>query len=273
MKIVCSAKSDVGLKRTRNEDRFCTDPRLGLYVVCDGMGGRNAGEIASGLAVEVIQKHITKADEDKTLPVLGRYDATFLPQTNRLASAVRLANQVIHGEAWSRPECVGMGTTVVSALITDQVLSLAHVGDSRLYLIRQEVIQALTVDHSLVMEQVRQGLLTEDEAERSPHRHVMTRALGVEATVEVELGEIPVMSGDILLLCSDGLTRGVKPAKILRTIRRENDPPAIVDRLIEMANEAGGQDNTTVVLITIHEGARQRVWRRMRTRLLSCLCE
>lgn len=268
MKLAYGAKSHVGLKRTQNEDRFCADPHLGLGVVCDGMGGRNAGEIASELAVEVIHKHVLEALQDGNLPMVGPYDPTFLPQTNRLASAIRLANEVIHRQAHQQEAHTGMGTTVVSAFIASQVLSVAHVGDSRLYLIREGMIDPLTADHSVVAEQVRHELLTEEEADRSPYKHVLTRGLGVNATVEVELGEVPVMNGDILVLCSDGLTLGVKPGDILQAVRREWNPQAIADRLVASANAAGGEDNTTVVVVSLGEEPRQGVWRRICNRVL-----
>ena len=142
-----SAKSDTGLKRPHNEDRFVTDPQLGLYVVCDGMGGGNAGEIASALAVEAIRTHLAEAAQRADLPLIGSGDATVSPTANRLASAIRAANDAIHRESWSRPDYVGMGTTVVAALLHDEVLAIAHVGDSRLYLIRNGAIQSLSLIH------------------------------------------------------------------------------------------------------------------------------
>jgi PPM family protein phosphatase len=264
MSIAYGAKSDIGLKRTQNEDRFCLDPSLGLYVVCDGMGGHKAGEVASGLAVEVIQKHLREGAQDTHAPIMGGYDVAFLPQTNRLASAIRLANQAIHGEAQHHVDYARMGTTVVSALISGQVLSFAHVGDSRLYLIRGETIHPLTMDHSLVMEQIRDGLLTEEEAERSAQRHIVTRALGIDGTVDVELGELPIMPGDLLLLCSDGLTRGVPLFEIVRAIHDQPDLQVASERLIALANAAGGEDNTTVILLAPQHLSRPRGWRRIR---------
>jgi protein phosphatase len=157
-----------------------------------------------------------------------------------------------------------MGTTVVSVLLADRILSVAHVGDSRAYLIRDDAMQLLTADHSLVRDQVRQGLLTEEEAERSFQKHVLTRALGVEPAVEVELSEVPVMSGDIVLLCSDGLTGGVASDEILRVVRRGNDPEALAEQLIRSANAAGGNDNTTVVVVVLEEDAPRGLWRRIR---------
>jgi protein phosphatase len=172
-----------------------------------------------------------------------------------LASAIRLANQAIRNAAKQTAEQEGMGTTVVSAALNGHVLSVAHVGDSRLYLIRGDTIQQLTADHSLVAEQVRRGLLTEEEAERSPQKNIITRALGVDDTVDVALAEVPLIREDRVLLCSDGLTRGVKPAEILEVIRREEEPQDASERLVELANAAGGLDNTTVILITVHHAA------------------
>jgi PPM family protein phosphatase len=218
-----SAKSDTGLKRPHNEDRYVADPPLGLYVVCDGMGGGNAGEIASALAVEAIHAHLAEAVRHADLPLIGPCDATVSAPANRLASAIRAANDVVHRESWSRPDYAGMGTTVVAALLREEVLAIAHVGDSRLYLVRNGTIQALTTDHSWVAEQILKGLMTEEEAEGSPRRNIVTRALGVESSVDVELTEVPVKSGDMLLLCSDGLTRGVRPDDILHILK--GSPP------------------------------------------------
>lgn len=254
MEIRFGAKTDVGRKRSHNEDNLCFDSELRLYVVCDGMGGQNAGEVASQLGVEVLQKHMREAHFNRHLPLVGEHDRQFSPQTNRLASAIRLANNIIYTAAQNTPGQEGMGTTVVAVVLTGTVLSVAHVGDSRIYLARGDDIQQLTTDHSLVAEQVRRGLLTEEQAEQSPQKNIITRALGIEETVDVELNEVPLMAGDSVLLCSDGLTRGVKPSEILETIRREPEPAAASERLVELANAAGGEDNTTVVLITIQKG-------------------
>ena len=265
MGIVVGAKTDVGLKRSHNEDNLCVDSDLGLYVVCDGMGGRNAGEVASRLAVETILKHFQATRDNADLPLVGDYDRQFSAKTNRLASAIRLANQAIRMEAKDQTEQDGMGTTVVSAALTGPILSIAHVGDSRMYLIRGESISPLTADHSLVAEQVRRGMMTEEEAERSPQKNIITRALGVDETVDVEMDEIPLMQGDWVLLCSDGLTRGVTPVEIRDAVHQAKEPQAASDRLVELANAAGGLDNTTVVLVGIQgvagQGPWQRVWK------------
>ena len=246
-----------------------TDPLLGLYVVCDGMGGGNAGEIASTLAVEAIQAHLVEAARHTDLPLIGPCDTTVSAPANRLASAIRTANDAIHRESWSRPDYAGMGTTVVAALLFEGILAIAHVGDSRLYLVRNGTIQALTTDHSWVAEQVLKGFITEDEAKHSPRRNVVTRALGIESSIDVELTEVPVKSGDMLLLCSDGLTRGVHPNDILHILSGSEDLPTMSDRLIVMANEAGGDDNTTVVIVALRDELQAGLWERLKKRFVA----
>ncbi len=263
MNVVYGARSDTGLKRSTNEDRFWADPEMGLYIVCDGMGGQNAGERASQLAIDAIARHCREAARDGSPEMLGVYDPAFLPQTNRLASAICHANHLIHRAAQNDARYMGMGTTVVSALLQGPVLSIAHVGDSRLYVIKGDSVQPLTADHSLVMDQVRAGSLTEEEAERSPQKNILTRAVGLEPTVDVELGEAPLVEGDILLLCSDGLTRMIPPRDILQAIKESGDLGSASKRLIEMANAVGGDDNTTVLLIAVQEDNRRTLWGRI----------
>jgi protein phosphatase len=162
-----------------------------------------------------------------------------------------------------------MGTTVVAALIHEEVLTIAHVGDSRLYLVRNGKIQALTTDHSWIAEQILKGFITEEEAKHSPRRNIVTRALGVESSVDVDLTEVPVKSGDVLLLCSDGLIRGVSPNDILHTLSGSEDLPAMSDRLITMANEAGGDDNTTVVIVALRDDVETGLWERLKKRFVA----
>lgn len=265
MRTLHSVRSDVGLKRTRNEDRFLADPALGVYVVCDGMGGGNAGEVASMLAIETIHAHLRTTRQDDDRAALFP-DANLSLNTHRLAGAIRAANETIHEVSWTNPAYAGMGTTIVAACLSEDLLSIAHVGDSRLYLIRDGRIDALTADHSWVAEQVRRGLMTEDEAECSSKRNIVTRALGVERVVDIELGEIPVRHGDRFLLCSDGLTRGVRPPDILRTVETASNMEDSTDRLLAMANDAGGHDNTTVLLLSLFDETSSPFWRRLTQR-------
>lgn len=244
-------------------------PPLGFYVVCDGMGGGNAGEIASALAVEAIHAHLAEAAKNLDLPLIGPCDETVSAAANRLASAIRAANSVIYHKSWSRPDYAGMGTTVVAALLHGAMLAIAHAGDSRLYLIRNGTIHALTRDHSWVAEQVLKGIMTEEEAERSPRRNIVTRALGTDSHIDVELTEIPVQSGDLLLFCSDGLTRGVPPNDILHVLRESEDLPTIAERLITMANDAGGEDNTTVLILALRDEQHAGLWARLKKRFVA----
>ncbi|MCC6141489.1 MAG: Stp1/IreP family PP2C-type Ser/Thr phosphatase [Nitrospira sp.] len=257
--IAYSACSDVGLRRTRNEDRYCTDTTLGLFIVCDGMGGSKAGEIASGLAIETIHRHINEASLDPTLPLIGQSDPLVSRSGNRLLSAVREANRIIHREGNRNRDWVGMGTTVVAVLLADRLMSFAHVGDSRLYLVRAHAIHPLTADHSWVAEQVRAGLMTEAEAERSPQRNIVTRALGIAPDVKVDIDEAELQIGDRLLLCSDGLTKYVGPARLLDALTQTDDMNGAARQLVALANNAGGDDNTTVIAMAVHETMEQPI--------------
>jgi PPM family protein phosphatase len=261
------AQSDVGRKRPHNEDCFCAEPALGLFVVCDGMGGGNAGEVASSLAVDTIRRHFEETARQPLHSADQNLDNRFSSTTNRLASAIRLANHLIYQSAGDRPGWNGMGTTVVAAALTGSLLSYAHVGDSRLYLVRNQTIQPLTIDHSWVAEQVRQGLLTEEEADRSPRRNIVTRALGTAVTVEATLGEVPLLPDDLLLLCSDGLTKSLPTATICDTLLDVEDAQTISHRLIDLANEAGGEDNITVIVLSVREQQALGLWHRLRKRL------
>jgi protein phosphatase len=233
------------------------------------MGGGNAGEIASALAVEAIQTHLAEAAKCTDLPLIGPYDTSVSASTNRLASAIHTANEVVYRKSWSRPDYAGMGTTVVAALLCEEILAIAHVGDSRLYLVRNGTIRALTRDHSWVAEQILKGFITEEEAQCSPRRNIVTKALGVGSNIDVELTEVPVKSGDMLLLCSDGLTRAVHQNDILRILSESENLSTMPDRLILMANEAGGDDNTTVVVVALRDEFQAGLWERLKKRFVA----
>jgi len=259
MRLRVAGRTDVGQKRAINEDAFLCPPQTDVLVVCDGMGGEAAGEIASHLAVETISRQLNGADSwtrgPSPLPTSG-----FLPRTRRLESAVQLANRAIYEQARKVTEQTGMGTTVVGVWIKDSLASLAHVGDSRAYLWRHGNLERLTNDHSLVEEMLRAGLWTPEQARTSKQQSVLLRALGREAEVEVEVAEIPVLPGDYLLLCSDGLSRMVPDDELANTITRLRDPDAICNSLIAQANEAGGIDNITVVVAEVQE---EGFWRKL----------
>lgn len=258
MLITSGGVTSVGRVRTNNEDCFRILAPDNLFVLSDGMGGEAHGEIASALAVETIVKHcLEPVDKDATL-VFGDVSPTWSEKTRRLATAVHLANKSIYESAQAHPEQHGMGATLTAGWIDGPRLSLAHVGDSRAYLLRSGALQQLTSDHSLVAEQVRRGILTLAEAERSEMQSVLLRALGAHPEIEVDAEEHTLFGRDILLLCSDGLTRMVTEPEIAGTLQAEPDAVRAAERLVELANEQGGADNITVVVIRV--GSESKGW-------------
>lgn len=251
MRIVSGGATDVGQVRSNNEDCFRLVEPLNLFVLSDGMGGEAHGEIASALAVETVVKHVMDAETNSSIPSYGNPPAALTPQTRRLVSAVHLANRNIFNSAEEHPEQSGMGATITALWINENALSIAHVGDSRAYLLRSGMLQQLTSDHSLVAEQVRRGIITASEAEQSEMQSVLLRALGTQADVEVDAEEQALFSNDLLLLCSDGLTRMVTEPEIAGTLQAETDPQKAAARLIALANENGGADNISVIVIRL----------------------
>jgi PPM family protein phosphatase len=248
------ARTDVGRVRNNNEDSYRLVPALNLFVLSDGMGGETHGEVASALAVESVVAHCLEAANNFSAPFFGELKADLSEKTNRLASAIHLANRKIHEAAVSNAAQRGMGATVLAAWLDGQKLSLAHVGDSRAYLLRAGALEQLTFDHSLVAEQMRRGLITPQEAESSKMQSVLTRALGALEEVEADADEHLLLDGDTLLLCSDGLTRMVTDPEIASTLLTHPAAQAAADRLVALANEYGGEDNTTVVVLRIGIG-------------------
>jgi protein phosphatase len=224
---------------------------LHLYVLADGMGGEAHGEIASALAVETVVKHCTEGEENPSTPLLGDAKPGLSPKSQRLLSAIHLANQKIFTSAEEHPEQQGMGATLTSAWIDGQQLSIGHVGDSRVYLLRTGLLEQLTSDHSLVAEQVRRGLLTSAEAEQSNLQSVLLRALGTQPEVEIDIEQVSLFPGDVLLLCSDGLTRMVTDIEIAGTLQAEPDPQRAAEKLVALANESGGIDNVSVIVVSL----------------------
>ena len=249
MRLHVGAKTDVGRIRELNEDAYLASIDACLFVVCDGMGGAPAGEVASDLAVRAIVQQFNGGAAGHGGLTDGDGNG-YLPQTSRLGDAVRRCNQIVYAHAQEDPRHNGMGTTVVAACIAKDIASIAHVGDSRAYLWHDDRLESLTRDHSLGEAQARAGVPADSPA-FSEHRNVLLRVLGRAPDVDVELTEVPVRSGDYLLLCSDGLTRMVPEPAIERTIVRLRQPQRIADHLIDAANECGGTDNTTVVIVEI----------------------
>jgi len=254
MEIKFFAKSDLGRVRTNNEDSFLAEPQLGLFLVADGMGGHNSGEVASKMACEVIAGNLKTAlerskEDDGTRVMLGENNPGVSEPANILLSAVRLANRVIFEASRDYAKDHGMGTTLVALLVRDRSYVIAWVGDSRIYLVRHGQIQQLTTDHSLVQEQLSKGLISNEQAETSEFKNVLTRALGTAGDVEVDIAETPAFEDDYLILCSDGLTRMLPDQLILETVKRCADPESICVELVELANKAGGRDNVTALVV------------------------
>jgi serine/threonine protein phosphatase PrpC len=248
VRIVSGGKSDVGQQRGNNEDSYRIVNALELFVISDGMGGEAHGEIASAMAVETVIKSCM-GQETSTPPVSLEIQPGWDENTKRLFNAAHLANKRIYESAEAHPEQQGMGATLTAAWINEQKLSVAHVGDSRLYLLRSGALQQLTSDHSLVAEQVRRGILTASEAEHSEMQSMLLRALGTQPDVEVDAEEHALFPNDLLLLCSDGLTRMVTEPEIAGTLQSEPDPARAAERLVALANENGGADNVTVIVV------------------------
>ena len=246
LSIEVSGKSDVGCVRTNNEDNFGYDTQLGIFVVCDGMGGQQAGELASKIAVDTVLGFYREAG-DTTRSGVSQFEGVSQRAAD-LAGAIQLANQAIH-EAGARDITIaGMGSTIVAVAVESNLFSIANVGDSRIYLIRKSEVAQLTQDHSLVMEQVRRGLMTLEEAENSKMQNVIVRALGTDDTVEPDLADHEFSPEDVLLLCSDGLSRYVKEDKIAESVNQDSLDKACSD-LIEAAKAGGSDDNITCLLI------------------------
>jgi serine/threonine protein phosphatase PrpC len=256
LQIASGGATDVGMVRTNNEDSYQLVPALRLFVLADGMGGEAHGEVASSLAVETVVKHCLEGQENPSAPLRGEAKPGLTERSRRLASAVHLANQRVFASAAEHSEQRGMGATMTAAWIDDMNLSIAHVGDSRVYLLRTGVLQQLTSDHSLVAEQVRRGILTPSEAESSTMQNVLLRALGTQPEVEVDIEQVGLFPNDVLLLCSDGLTRMVTEPEIAGALQSEPDPQKAAEKLIRLANEGGGVDNVTAIVVSLKPEAK-----------------
>ena len=243
--------TDQGKSRANNEDAVWVDEDMGVMIVADGMGGHQSGEVASGMAVTSIPTNLKQLVREGKAGEIT--DKQLSEDTNRLGFCVKMANQMIFEASKRYAKDNGMGTTCTAVLIKDDHLSVAHVGDTRCYLIRHGDLEQLTNDHSLVMEQVRVGLLTKEAAATHANQNILTRCLGTQAEVQIDLDEHPLFPGDVLLLCSDGLGKELTEAQVLQTVMEIPDPQTLVVRLIELANAAGGRDNITVAVARIEK--------------------
>jgi serine/threonine protein phosphatase PrpC len=244
-----AGKTDVGCVRTNNEDNFGFDSRYGIFVVCDGMGGQAAGEVASKMGVDVLLDYFRKqpSDEAKQSPN-GQNGSS---EAHSLANAIQLANKTIFEAGQQHNGRNGMGSTIVAALVRGNSLAIANVGDSRIYLVRHGDIQQLTEDHSLVMEQVRRGYITLEQAQRSEMQNIILRALGSEEVVEADIEDLVALPGDVLVMASDGLTRYVPDKDILKIVQGPRGLQQACGELIKRARECGGDDNITCLLVRI----------------------
>jgi serine/threonine protein phosphatase PrpC len=251
--VQAAGKTDVGVVRANNEDNFGFDVRHGIFIVCDGMGGQAAGELASKIAVDTVLGYFRRDPRHAAFPVLGRQFEGVSERATGLANAIQLANQAIQTAASQNAEHTGMGSTIVAVRAEGNLFSIANVGDSRIYLVREGGIQLLTRDHSLVMEQVRRGLLTLEEAENSKMQNVIVRALGSEESVEPDLEDHEFAPGDVLLLCSDGMSRYVKENTMVEVVGRNIALAPACEELIEAAKSGGSDDNITCMLLRAAE--------------------
>jgi protein phosphatase len=250
-KLGCVGVSDAGRVREHNEDTIGTDPDIGLVVLADGMGGYKAGEVASGIAVRTVMSLLKDAVEREDLGLRDSGSELSRPGI-LLRDAIHRANKIIHQTARTQSHCEGMGTTVVAGLFFDDKLTIAHVGDSRLYRLRGEELTQVTQDHSLMNELVARGFYTPQEAQRASAKNYVTRALGVEPTVEVDVADVPVLKDDLFLLCSDGLSDMVEHEDIQLTMSTFGaNLQTLARQLVLLGNDNGGRDNISVVLVRV----------------------
>lgn len=243
-------RTDPGMVRSHNEDAVFADGGLGLAILADGMGGYNAGEVASGMATTLLATNFSRFVPTLTARLAGSDDVGFAER--HLADEVAAANSAIFNAAQSQPQYAGMGTTLVLAWFHDNQMNVAHLGDSRLYRLRDERFEQLTKDHSLLQEQLDSGMITPEEARYSQNKNLVTRALGVDPEVETEIHAHDVQIGDIFLLCSDGLNDMVDDEEIALTLQTLGGNLTLAaEQLVQMANDNGGRDNISVILVKV----------------------
>ena len=247
MRVRFSGETNVGSKRDHNEDAFFLPTNERLAIVADGMGGHASGEVASKLAVDTIVAHFQATENEQELTWPYKVDRNNRHHTNRMVSAIKLANLQIHEEAEKNSDCRGMGTTVVSTLFLNGVMLAGHVGDSRLYRLRDGRLDQLTEDHSLLNDYVKMKRLSPGEIASFPHKNVIVRALGMKPSVEVDIIVDQPRLGDLYLLCTDGLSGMLTDPEMAEIAGSESDLDKLCERLIAAANAHGGLDNITVV--------------------------
>ena len=255
--------SDVGRKRLENQDCFCVEDNLGLYVVADGMGGHLAGEVAGRMVIESIRNYFVALESNRNQPPQAKHDGSLSTEANHLLNAVAYANSQVYQASIDQPDYRGMGSTVAALLFTPDTFVAANVGDSSIYLIHEERIERISVPHTVI---AAQNELAPEQRQLygSDFQHMLTRGIGIEAEVEPDFCESPCFNGDRFIICSDGLSDKVAPEEIL-DIALANAPRKICRTLVDLANARGGDDNTTVVALTI--GKQPGLWPRIKQKL------
>lgn len=245
--------TDLGLRRKLNEDSLFVDNEVGLFVVADGMGGHNAGEIASKLAVETVSNFVQRSSAEEEITWPYGVDPRLSLNANRLLTAVMLANKRVWKEADQRQDYTGMGTTIVAALADKDTISFVSAGDSRAYRLRNRSFQQMTVDDSWVQAAVDEGVLLPEEAESHPMKNIITKAIGAKENIDITVDEYPLEDADLYLLCSDGLHGMIPEARLSEIVKASDGSlPDLVRELIAAANRNGGKDNITALALRYH---------------------
>ena len=248
LRVRFSGDTNIGMKRQHNEDSLFLPENDRVAIVADGMGGHASGEVASKMAVELVAQHFRDTAEDVELTWPYKIDHGDGYETNRLINAIKLANLRIYEKAQQDDKCHGMGTTVVATLFLDDKVWIAHVGDSRVYRLRDGTMTQLTEDHSLLNDYIRMKKMTAEEAGKFPHKNVIVRALGMKESVQVDVLADAFRLGDVYLMCSDGLSGMITDEDLGAILTDETDLDQACERLISVANQNGGVDNITAVL-------------------------
>jgi serine/threonine protein phosphatase PrpC len=256
MTISSGAVSDKGRVRSNNEDYLLVDGKNNVFIIADGMGGHRSGEVASKMACDIIAKNLSQALGQKEegggdKVVFGSSNPALSEIANYAVSSIKIANEVIYEASLNYSQNKGMGTTLVLTIYLNNSYIIGWVGDSRAYLVRQGQLSQLTRDHSVVQEQIDKGLITPQQAETSDYKNVLTRALGTDSNVEPGVLESEACSGDYLLLCTDGLTKMLSDEQILAPFTAGGEPQEIADKLTSRANDAGGRDNVSVIVLYV----------------------
>jgi PPM family protein phosphatase len=260
-----ASRSDPGMVRSNNEDSVCVNPVMGVAVLADGMGGYNAGEVASGMATALLGTELEKAFNEKA-PSQKNGTTGFSWVHEVLQREIARANGSIYQSAQLQPQYAGMGTTLVVATFHDNLMTVAHIGDSRLYRLRGEEFQQVTRDHSFLQEQIDSGLISKEQARTAQGKNLVLRALGIDPQVEAEIHDYGVAVGDVYLLCSDGLSDMVEDAEIGETLQALSaNLELCAMQLVQMANDNGGRDNVSVILVKVKQefGVSRTWWSRV----------